>query len=179
MAKKKTKTAKKATKTTTAKTTPVKKRVTKASAIKVKSAKPKTAKPKEPASVDGILRKYSKQRTTLGSQMTSMRKKIDDLQKKANDCLAQIDALSAKEKETATTISELDSRRDAEVSALLSKLGVKFSEVAQEDPKPNANTESADDSNSEPAAEGDDDSEANSDIDDHPKLAFASDSSDN
>ena len=124
--KKKTKILKKVAKKTNASAKPVKK----IAATKSVKPKPATAKPKTPSSVDGILKKYSKQRTTLDTQVVSMRKKIEDLEKKVNDSLAQIDKLIVSETTTKKTISELDTRRDAEVSALLSKLGVKFSEAA-------------------------------------------------
>ncbi len=123
--KKKTKVTKKVTKKPSAQKTKTKKPAT------AKAATRKVSKPKEPTSVDGILKKFSKKRTTLDSLAVSTRKKIEDLEKKVNDSLAQIDKLIDKETETKKAISELDSRRDAEVSSLLAKLGIRFTKAIE------------------------------------------------
>ena len=137
--KKKTTKASRKTKKPKAKTKLVKRPTAKA---KAKSTKPKSSNTKTPTSVDGILKKFGKQRATLDSQAISTRNKIEALEKKVNQSLAQIDKLIEKETATKKSLNELDARRDSEVSALLAKLGVKFSDTPPEPTEP-ATTQSS------------------------------------
>lgn len=136
----------KKTKAVTASTAPKKKAVTKKSAAKKAAPKKRVAKKRvakkspakkgtatkgaaksKPHSVDGVLAKYENERVTLESKLSNLQKTIADLEKKTLAFQSQISKLSAQESVTSTVIGQLDTKRDAEVSAVLSKLGVSVS----------------------------------------------------
>jgi chromosome segregation ATPase len=124
----KKKVTKKATKATKAKAV----RPTKTKPTKTKTAKARPAKPK---SVDSILQKYEKQRVSCNSKLTSIRAKIEDLQAKTKAYAEQINKLTEQELVTESVIAELDSKRDSEVSELLTKLGVNLDRVTSQPAK--------------------------------------------
>jgi len=109
------------------KATAKKKPATKKSASKPaskKSTKAKTSKPRPVTSVDGVLKKYEKERAAQDSQLVALRKKIEELETKARVFEEQIAKLKDQESSTENAIAQLDSKRDEEVSRVLSKLGV-------------------------------------------------------
>jgi hypothetical protein len=75
-------------------------------------------------SVDAVLKKYQKERVSLNSSLVTVRKKIDELNAKTRAFEEQISKLTEKEMVAEESLQNLDVRRDAEVSELLSKLGV-------------------------------------------------------
>ena len=127
MAKKKKKTAKKKASAKrpakkSAKKSPKKKSAPKKAPVKKTAAK---SSPRA-SSVDGVLKKYEKERSAQESQLTTLRKKIDDLEAKSRAFQEQIAKLTTQEDVTKDAIMQLDSRRDEEVGQLLSKLGVQL-----------------------------------------------------
>jgi hypothetical protein len=131
MAKKKASTpAKKAApKVSPAKKGPVKKAAApKKSAVKKSAPAKKAAKaPKASGgsdSVDGVIKKYEKERATQESQLTALTKKIDGLEKQSRSLDQQIEKLSEQRIVAQESIAQLDLRRDEEIAALLAKLGV-------------------------------------------------------
>jgi chromosome segregation ATPase len=127
MAKKKKKKAKKKTKSPTAKARGKSGRL----ASSKPSTKPKASSKKSSGgsrsnSVDGVLKKYQKERQTQEVQLATMRKKIEDLEAKTRAFREQIGKLTEQENGLQKTISQLDARRDQEVSNLLAKLGVQL-----------------------------------------------------
>jgi chromosome segregation ATPase len=161
----KKKVTKKATKATKAKAV----RPTKTKPTKTKTAKARPAKPK---SVDSILQKYEKQRVTCNSKLTSIRAKIEDLQAKTKAYAEQINKLTEQELVTESVIAELDSKRDSEVSELLTKLGVNLertvSQPAQNESK-SVHTEvmfQTNDSDSNSDSDSDNDAGSQDDEDD-------------
>ena len=77
-------------------------------------------------SVDGVLKKFQKERATLEAQQAALKKKIEDLNLKTRSLESQIEKLTVKEANANSAIGQLDDRRDAEVSELLASLGVKL-----------------------------------------------------
>ncbi len=132
-------------KTKVAKKKPAKKKVAK-KATKAKS-KPARKRP-EPLSVDGVLKKFEKERATKQASLESVRKRIADLEAKSKAMQEQITKLTQQEVETVTLISQLDARRDEEVSEMLSRLGVQITsaptdsvpEVSENDTQPEPET---------------------------------------
>jgi len=127
-----------------------------------KMGKSKTAGSR--GSIDDILKKYEKVRAEQQQQLSALQKSIDDLESKSRVLQQQIVKLRAQESSTKNAISQLDSRRDAEVATLLSKLGVQWSGSAAGRERPDrddntvstsGNEESADDENGnvEPSAD--------------------------
>ena len=115
------------------------KKVAKKKSTKKKVGKKKAPKKKRPAknthssgkrsresSVDAVLKKYENERSSQETQLVTLRKKIEDLETKTRTYQAQIAELKKQESVTENTIADLASRRDAEVSNLLSKLGVQL-----------------------------------------------------
>jgi chromosome segregation ATPase len=108
----------------------------------VNKATPKVAAPKKAAvkkaapakkaakasagggSVDGVIKKYEKERTTQESQLTALTKKIAGLEKQAQSLLQQIEKLTVQRLVAQESIAQLDMRRDEEIATLLAKLGV-------------------------------------------------------
>jgi chromosome segregation ATPase len=90
------------------------------------------AKPSRATSVDSILKKFKKERVTLDTGLVTVRKKINELNAKTRAFEEQIAKLTEKELVTEEAIEQLDARRDAEVSELLSKLGVKLGSSQEE-----------------------------------------------
>lgn len=115
----------KSVRTTTTKKAPATGKAAKKKPTRKKAAR-KTSKAKSatPLSVDGVLEKYTKERGTLQSSLSTVQKKIADLKKKTLAFQQQIEKLTTQEATTAEAIATLDSRRDTEVSQVLAKLGV-------------------------------------------------------
>ncbi len=101
----------------------------------VKAAKPAAQKKKTIAdkkskpttgrnSVDSILVRFEKQRTEQQSKLSTVRKKIAQLEAKTKAFQAEIVSLKAAESNAETTLGKLDSQRDQAVRDLLKKLGV-------------------------------------------------------
>ena len=88
-----------------------------------------SSKKKEANSVDGILKKFVRERSSLDLHLSALDKKIADLEKKTKLYQEQLVALGNDKEATLDSIAKIDSRRDLEVSELLAKLGVKVSEV--------------------------------------------------
>jgi chromosome segregation ATPase len=78
-------------------------------------------------SVDSLLKKYEKERKTQESKLSASLKKIKDLELKAQKLEEQIAKLKDDSKTTQAEIDQLDSRRDADIAEVLSKLGVQLS----------------------------------------------------
>ena len=105
---------------------PAKKKVPrKAAASKTKTAKKPAAK-----TVDGILKAFDKERVSKNSALSSTRKKIETLTKQVAKVKMELENLKKTAVETEIAIETLDSRRDAEVGALLSGMGVDLSRAA-------------------------------------------------
>jgi len=101
------------------------------------AAKAKTAKKAGPKTVDGILKTFEKERVTKNRALTSTRKKIESLTKQIASVKAELESLKKKAVETEIAIDTLDTRRDAEVGALLSGMGVDLARAAASaKPKP-------------------------------------------
>jgi len=170
MAKKKKKTTGRATKNRAKK-----KVVKKGKAVRKKSSPKKAAKKapkkssKKPAkvkntgagakSVDGLLKKYEKERSAQGSQLATLGKKIKDLQAKTRVYENQIVKLQTQENALQVAIAKLDSRRDKEVGKLLGKLGVQLGDGGSGfvSSKPVADREDSSDTDAD--ANGDDSAE--------------------
>lgn len=94
----------------------------------------RTAKALKPGadgnSVDGVIKKYEKERSTQESQLASLSKKIVGMQKQADSLYQQIEKLSAQRMAAEDAIAQLDTRRDEEITALLAKLGVSVGYIA-------------------------------------------------
>ena len=129
MAKKKQKRSKK----------PAKTRVAKKSPAKTK-AKPKAAAKSKPrgTSVDTLLKKFDKERKTQEAKLAASKKKIEEMEKKAEQLREQIAKAKELARATQNDINQLDSRRDAEVAEVLAKLGVQLStnKAAAPEPRP-------------------------------------------
>ena len=90
----------------------------------------KSASKKEKSdSVDDVLKKFVRERASLDVHLSSLDKKIADLEKKTKLYKEQLVALGNDKEATLDSIAKIDSRRDLEVSELLAKLGVKVTEV--------------------------------------------------
>ena len=76
--------------------------------------------------MDGVLKKYAKERSAQVSQLATLSKKIDELQAKMRAYEQQIAKLDGQESAAQVAIEKLDSRRDEEVGKLLAKLGVQL-----------------------------------------------------
>ncbi len=92
---------------------------------KTNAASPRT-KTTSATSVDGILKKFNKERVTLDSRLAVVCKKIEDHNKKIAAMNEQVVKLTETKLATGDALSQLDQKRDAEISQLLVKLGVKF-----------------------------------------------------
>jgi uncharacterized coiled-coil DUF342 family protein len=120
---------KKKTKTSTDSKKPAKAASPKTPA-KVPAAKPKPQgkKSSKTPSVDEVILKYEKERTTLNSQLGETRKMIQELEAKSRKLQDEISALRSREELIVSKVGEVDSRRDQEVSMILAKLGVQVSD---------------------------------------------------
>ena len=90
--------------------------------------KPKSAKTSKAPSVDEVILKYEKERTTLNSQLGETRKMIQELELKSRKLQEEISALRSREEMIVSKVGEVDSRRDQEVSMILVNLGVQVSD---------------------------------------------------
>jgi hypothetical protein len=97
---------------------------------KVVASKPKSksAKTSKAPSVDEVILKYEKERTTLNSQLGETRKMIQELETRSRKLQDEIRALRSREEMIVSKVGEVDSRRDHEVSMILVKLGVQVSD---------------------------------------------------
>ena len=77
-------------------------------------------------SVDNVLEKYQKERTSQEIQLATVRKKIDELEAKTRAFREQIAKLTKQEAALKNSMAQLDTRRDNEVRKLLEKLGVQL-----------------------------------------------------
>lgn len=154
---------------------PAKKAKAKPAKKKKTSAKKAPAKKRAPSSVDGVLKKFEKERNTQQNKLSVLQKKITDLETKTRAFEEQIAKLKLQESETQQSIDQLDARRDEEVGGLLSQLGVKLGsdsaapepysppepEPVVEEPVDESDTDESDDaeesSDAEEAAEPDSD----------------------
>jgi uncharacterized coiled-coil DUF342 family protein len=91
--------------------------------------KPKSAKTSKTPSVDEVILKYEKERTTLNSQLGETRKMIQELESKSRKLQDEISALRSREEMIVSKVGEVDSRRDREVSMILVKLGVQVGDI--------------------------------------------------
>jgi len=85
---------------------------------------------KDPNSVDGILKKFVQERSSLDAHLSGLQKKIADLEKKTKLYQEQLVSLAQDKDATLDSIAQIDTRRDLEVSQLLAKLGVKVTDVS-------------------------------------------------
>lgn len=131
MAKKKKKRVKK----NTAKKAAPKKKVAKKATAKKKATK-KSAGGGQSKSVDGIIKKFVKERNSLESKLTAYQKKVAELEARSSKILEEITKVSALVSDTENAIGVLDSRRDTEIGELLSKLGVQLGGQSPASPEP-------------------------------------------
>ena len=103
----------------------VKKTATKKTAAK-SSSKPRT----KASSVDGILKRYQKERVAQEAKLVSVREKIKDLNSKIQAYQKQIVKLKTQQLDTENSICTSDIRRDQEVAGLLSSLGINLDSIA-------------------------------------------------
>jgi len=114
---------KKAIKKTAAKKTPVN--------SKTKTAAKSSSKSRTKASsVDGILKRYQKERVAQEAKLVSVREEIKDLTSKIQAYQKQIVKLKSQQLDTENSICTLDIRRDQEVAGLLSSLGINLDSIA-------------------------------------------------
>ena len=120
--------AKKAVTKTAAKKTPA---ISKASAGKNKTAAKSSSKSRTKASsVDGILKRFQKERVAQEAKLVSVREKIKELTSKIQAYQKQIVKLKSQQLDTENSICTLDIRRDQEVAGLLSSLGINLDSIA-------------------------------------------------
>ena len=114
---------KKTIKKTAAKKTPVN--------SKTKTAAKSSSKSRTKASsVDGILKRYQKERVAQEAKLVSVREEIKDLTSKIQAYQKQIVKLKSQQLDTENSICTLDIRRDQEVAGLLSSLGINLDSIA-------------------------------------------------
>ena len=104
----------------------------KTTAVKAKSAKKTTATKSrsKASSVDGILKRYQKERIAHESKLVSVRDQIHKLTSKIQTYQKQIVKLKSQQLDTENSICTLDIRRDQEVAGLLSSLGINLDSIA-------------------------------------------------
>ena len=95
----------------------------------VSSKSGKSSRKTDPNSVDGILKKFVQERSSLDVHLSGVQKKIADLEKKTKSYQEQLVALAQDKETTLDSIAQIDTRRDLEVSQLLAKLGVRVTDV--------------------------------------------------
>ena len=82
------------------------------------------------SSVDGILKRYQKERVAQEAKLVSVREQIKDLTSKIQAYQKQIVKLKSQQLDTENSICTLDIRRDQEVAGLLSSLGINLDSIA-------------------------------------------------
>ena len=82
------------------------------------------------SSVDGILKRYQKERVAQEAKLVSVRDQIKDLTSKIQAYQKQIVKLKSQQLDTENSICTLDIRRDQEVAGLLSSLGINLDSIA-------------------------------------------------
>ena len=104
----------------------------KTTAVKAKSTKKTTAAKtrSKASSVDGILKRYQKERIAHESKLVSVRDQIHKLTSKIQTYQKQIVKLKSQQLDTENSICTLDIRRDQEVAGLLSSLGINLDSIA-------------------------------------------------
>ena len=96
-----------------------------------KTAAKSSSKPRTKASsVDGILKRYQKERVAQEAKLVSVREKIKDLNSKIQAYQKQIVKLKSQQLDTENSICTSDIRRDQEVAGLLSSLGINLDSIA-------------------------------------------------
>ena len=115
--------AKKALKKTAAKKTPA----TRKSKTTAKSSAKSRSKA---SSVDGILKRYEKERVAQETRLVSVREQIKDLTSKIQAYQKQIVKLKSQQLDTENSICTMDIRRDQEVAGLLSSMGINLDSIA-------------------------------------------------
>jgi len=132
VAKKKTPASKARTKTTAAKKAAKKKPATsKAVTRKTKTTAKSPAKPRSKASsVDGILKRYQKERVAQEAKLVSVREQIKVLTSQIEAHQKQIVKLKSQQLDTENSICTMDIRRDQEVAGLLSSMGINLDSIA-------------------------------------------------
>ena len=120
--------AKKAVKKTAARKTPV---TSKGSASRTKTTAKSSSKSKtKMSSVDGVLKRYQKERVAQEAKLVSVRDQIKDLTSKIQAYQKQIVKLKSQQLDTENSICTMDIRRDQEVAGLLSSLGINLDSIA-------------------------------------------------
>jgi len=100
-------------------------------AVKKNKARKKVAPTRSKASsVDGILKRYQKERIAHESKLVSVRDQIHKLTSKIQTYQKQIVKLKSQQLDTENSICTLDIRRDQEVAGLLSSLGINLDSIA-------------------------------------------------
>jgi len=136
VAKKKTPVSKASTKKTTAKKVVKKATAKKTATSKVPTRKTKTAAKSsaksrsKASSVDGILKRYQKERVAQEAKLVSVREQIKDLTNKIQAHQKQIVKLKSQQLDTENSICTMDIRRDQEVAGLLSSMGINLDSIA-------------------------------------------------
>lgn len=133
MAKKKsapTSKAKLSTKKPKVRKSPATKAAKKSAPKKAAASKAKAARKPSPKTVDTILKAFEKERVTKNRSLISTRKKIETLTKQIASIKANLESLKKTAVETEIAIDTLDTRRDAEVGALLSGMGIDLARAA-------------------------------------------------
>jgi len=104
----------------------------KATAAKAKSAKKTTAAKSrsKASSVDGILKRYQKERIAQESKLVSVRDQIKKLTSEIQAYQKRIVKLKSQQLDTENSICTLDIRRDQEVAGLLSSMGINLDSIA-------------------------------------------------
>lgn len=104
----------------------------KTTAVKAKSTKKTTAAKSrsKASSVDGILKRYQKERIAHESKLVSVRDQIKKLTNQIQTYQKQIVKLKSQQLNTENSICTLDIRRDQEVAGLLSSLGINLDSIA-------------------------------------------------
>ena len=80
--------------------------------------------------MDGILKRYQKERVAKEATLVSVRGQIKDLTSKIQTYQKQIVKLKSQQLDTENLICTLDIRRDQEVAGLLSSLGINLDSIA-------------------------------------------------
>lgn len=104
----------------------------KSTTVKAKSTNKTTAAKtrSKASSVDGILKRYQKERIAHESKLVSVRDQIKKLTNQIQTYQKQIVKLKSQQLDTENSICTLDIRRDQEVAGLLSSLGINLDSIA-------------------------------------------------
>ena len=127
-----------AKKKTSSSTTRKAKKKTPTTKKKASAKKPaSTKKPAAPAtSVDAVLEKYEKERSSKETLLTRSRKEIEELGNKVISMQEKIATLKETVATTEVELGQIDARRATDVSSVLAKLGVNLTDVPAEPESP-------------------------------------------